>query len=271
MTDVKISELPAATSSTGVDLLVLVQGGVTKQISNTKLFTSTALTTPILGTPTSGTLTNCTGLPILAGTTGTLSVARGGTGVTGSTGTGSVVLNTSPILITPTLGAATATTVNKVTITQPATSATLTILNGKTLTVDNSLELIGTDGTTMTFPTTSAALARRDAAQTFSGDQTFGNIITSGTIATNAAAPTIASAATIAPTTHIVFVSGTTNIDTITAPAPISSGGGQITIIPTGLWTTTTAGNIALGTTAVVNKALIMTYDATTTKWYPSY
>jgi hypothetical protein len=35
-----------------------------------------------LGTPSSGTLTNTTGLPIVAGTTGTLSVARGGTGLT---------------------------------------------------------------------------------------------------------------------------------------------------------------------------------------------
>jgi len=35
-----------------------------------------------LGTPSSGTLTNATGLPIVGGTTGTLSVARGGTGQT---------------------------------------------------------------------------------------------------------------------------------------------------------------------------------------------
>jgi hypothetical protein len=44
------------------------------------------LITPILGTPTSGTLTNCSGLPIVAGTTGTLTVGRGGTGVTTLTG-----------------------------------------------------------------------------------------------------------------------------------------------------------------------------------------
>lgn len=44
--------------------------------------TSPTLITPALGSPSSGTLTNCTGLPIIAGTTGTLSVARGGTGVT---------------------------------------------------------------------------------------------------------------------------------------------------------------------------------------------
>jgi hypothetical protein len=44
--------------------------------------TSPTLVTPALGTPSSGTLTNATGLPIVAGTTGTLSVARGGTGLT---------------------------------------------------------------------------------------------------------------------------------------------------------------------------------------------
>ncbi len=39
---------------------------------------------------------------------GTLAVANGGTGVTTSTGTGSVVLNTSPTLVTPSLGVASA-------------------------------------------------------------------------------------------------------------------------------------------------------------------
>jgi hypothetical protein len=43
---------------------------------------------------------------------------------------------------------------------------------GKALTVNNSLTLAGTDATTMTFPTTNAAIARTDAAQTFTGVQT---------------------------------------------------------------------------------------------------
>jgi hypothetical protein len=49
------------------------------------LSTSPTLTTPNLGTPSAATLTNASGLPIVAGTTGTLSVARGGTGATSLT------------------------------------------------------------------------------------------------------------------------------------------------------------------------------------------
>jgi hypothetical protein len=68
---------------------------------------------------------------------------------------------------------ATATSINKVIVTAPATGSTLTIADGKTLTANNSVTLAGTDATTMTFPSTSASIARTDAAQTFTGVQTF--------------------------------------------------------------------------------------------------
>lgn len=84
---------------------------------------------------------------------------------------------TSPTLVTPALGVATATSINKVTFTAPATGATLTIANGKTLTCNNSITLAGTDATTMTFPSTSASVARTDAAQTFTGTQTFAGAV----------------------------------------------------------------------------------------------
>lgn len=160
MANVSISQLPAATTSDPTDEIPIVQSGVTKKLTNALLFSTTSLAT-------------ATGLPIVGGTTGTLSVGRGGTGVTTSTGSGNLVLSIGPTLSAPILGAAEATSVNKVIITPPAVGATLTIADSKTLTVNNSLTLAGTDSTTMTFPSTSAAIARTDAAQTFTGTQTF--------------------------------------------------------------------------------------------------
>lgn len=84
----------------------------------------------------------------------------------------------------------------------------------------------------------------------------------------------LASATTIAPTAPITHVTGTTNpISTITPPAQCSTSGNGccVRLIPDGLWVTGTAGNIALGTTAVVGKALEECYDNATSKWYPSY
>lgn len=167
MSTVAISQLPAATAASGADEIPIVQGGITKKITNALLFSTTSLA-------------SATGLPIVAGTTGTLSVARGGTGVTAATGSGNVVLSTSPTLVTPVLGAATATSINRVAITAPATGATFTVIDGKTFTVNHSLTLAGTDSTTMTFPSTSASIARTDAAQTFTGNQTFSNAIITG-------------------------------------------------------------------------------------------
>jgi len=173
MSTIAISQLPAAVAATSADEFPIVQGGITKKLTNALLFTNAGMIAPDLGTPSAGTLTNCTGLPIVNGTTGTLSASRGGTGVTSATGTGSVVLSISPTLVTPVLGVATATTINKVALTAPASSATLTIADGKTLTANHSLTLAGTDSTVMTFPSTNATIARTDAAQTFAGTQTF--------------------------------------------------------------------------------------------------
>ena len=86
---------------------------------------------------------------LTSGVSGTLPVANGGTGVTTSTGTVNVVLSTSPTLVTPVLGVASATTINKVALTAPATGSTLTIADGKTLTASNTVIFTATDGSTL--------------------------------------------------------------------------------------------------------------------------
>lgn len=77
----------------------------------------------------------------------------------------------------------------------------------------------------------------------------------------------VASAATIAPTGQVFHVTGTTAVATI--HLPFTGFKGTIVLIPDAAFTTTTAGNIGIASTAVVGKALHMTFDGT--KWYPSY
>lgn len=71
--------------------------------------------------------------------------------LTDETGSGSVVFSNAPTLTAPVLGNATASTLNKVTITAPATGSTLTIADGKTLTASNTLTFTGTDSSTIAF------------------------------------------------------------------------------------------------------------------------
>jgi hypothetical protein len=70
------------------------------------------------------------------------------------TGSGALVFGTSPVLTTPNIGAATATSVNGLTLT--ATTGTLTLANGSTLITSgaNSITFTSTGTTTLTLPTT---------------------------------------------------------------------------------------------------------------------
>lgn len=183
------------------------------------------------GTPSSLTLTNGTGLPISTGVSGlgtgvaawlaTPSSANLAAALTDKTGSGLAVFATSPTLTTPVLGVATATSINKVALTVPATSATLTIADGKTLTASNTLTFTGTDASSVAFgaggtvaytsnnlsafaATTSAQLAGVLSDETGSGLAVFG---TSPTLTT----PTISGAISFPDDVRQTFNPGTTN------------------------------------------------------------
>jgi len=72
---------------------------------------------------------------------------------------------TAPMMTTPTLGVASATTINKVTITAPATGATLTLAEGSTLATVGafSTTLTVTGATTLTLPTAGTLLTTTGA------------------------------------------------------------------------------------------------------------
>ena len=131
---------------------------------------------------------------------------------TGATGTGKFVFDGSPTLVTPNLGNATATTINRVTITAPTTAATLTLANNSSLTTSGAFAttLTSTTATSVTLPasgylvSTSAAVTGTPGSTTFlRGDSTWSTAVTNFTwtggivsVATSATTPALTIAGT---------------------------------------------------------------------------
>ena len=190
MADTKISALPSGAPALGTDETVIARGG-----ANYKL--TVANIAGYLGTP--------------------ITVANGGTGVTTSTGTGSVVLSTSPTLVTPLLG--TPTSGNLSNCTADGTNAVgfrNVPKSGSDKTTSYSLLTsdvgkfigVGTGGS-ITIP--DATFAAGDVVSIF--NNTSGNITITCTITTAYIAGTDADKATVTLATRgvatILFLSGT--------------------------------------------------------------
>jgi len=100
-----------------------------------------------------------------------------------TTGSGAVVGATSPTLITPALGAATATSINGLTIT-PSAAKTLNIAAAKTITFSNSFTFSGTDGTSYAFPSGSGTVVTADSTATLLNKSISASQLNSGVLGT---------------------------------------------------------------------------------------
>ena len=158
--------------------------------------TSPTLVTPVLGTPTSATLTNATGLPISTGVSGlgtgvatflaTPSSANLLAAVTNETGTGSLVFATSPTLVTPALG----------------TPSSATLTNATGLPISTGVSGLGTNVATFLATPSSANLASAVTDETGSGALVF------------ATSPTLVTPALGTPSSGVVTnLTGTASIN----------------------------------------------------------
>ena len=167
----------------------------------------------------------------LANNTLTTTSAQLATAISDETGTGVVVFSNTPTLVTPVLGAATATSINGLTIS--SSTGTLTIANGKTLTASNTLTFTGTDTSSVAFgsggtvayvanklsafaATTSAELAGVISDETGTGALVFANTPTLVTPVLGAATAT-----------SITATSGNMTVNA-------AAGNNSVNLVPTG-------------------------------------
>ena len=170
---------------------------------NVVMSTSPTLVTPVLGTPTSVTLTNATGLPVSTGISGlgagvatflaTPSSANLAATVTDETGSGSLVFATSPTLVTPALG----------------TPSSVTLTNATGLPVSTGISGLGSGVATFLATPSSANLAATVTDETGSGSLVFA---TSPTLVTPALGTP--SSATLTNATGLPISTGVSGLGT---------------------------------------------------------
>ena len=271
--DLRLGNKTLATNVSGVDI---VFEGTTDNTNELKLtagdpgadYTVTLphATDTLVGKATTDTFTNKT-----YDTAGTGNVFRiNGVTLTANTGTGSNVLATSPTLVTPTLGVASATSINKVTLTAPATGSTITVADGKTLTASNTLTFAGTDASTVAFGAGGTVLYTSNLGAnvgTFLATPSSANLISAITDETGSGSLVFGTSPTI--TTSLVAGSSTFALLNDTATTVNFAGGASTALnIGNASGNATFAGNVIVtgdltvnGTTTTLNTTTLAVED----------
>jgi hypothetical protein len=223
-----------------------------------------------LGTPSSGTLTNTTGLPLTSGVTGTLPIANGGTGTTSTTFTD---LTTNVTGTLPIANGGTGTTSTTFANLTTNVTGTLPVGNGGSGATTLTGVLKGNGTSAFTAATAGTDYVAPGTATTFTALQTFAgtssnadlktsNILETATISATAATGTI----NFDTTTQSVLYYTTNASGNFTVNFRGSSGTTQNTIMATGESLSATF-LVTNGSTAYYNSAVTIDGSSVTPKW----
>jgi hypothetical protein len=193
-------------------------------------------------------------------TTGTLPVASGGTGITSfGTGVATALGNATGgtgglVTFSGALGAATATSINKVAITAPASSATLTLANGSTLATVGafSTTLTATAATSVTLPTTGTLISNRPDASSVVDNSLLGQTNTTSNGTGGHVIITAGSATGIASQGGYVRINGGESVDGNPGAVEINGKATGASGLPGNVFVGSSAitGYVAIGTTS---------------------
>jgi hypothetical protein len=252
---------PITFTATGTTAVTLPTSGTLVGSADTGTVTNTMLS----GSISDSKLNQITTASKVSNTalTGTL-VTLGSTAI----GANSTVSSVSGLtLVSPVLGSASATTINKVALTAPANGSTLTIADGKTLTVYKNLTLDGADGSTISLGGNLITSGAYSTTLTSSGTTSV-TLPTSGTLATLNGTETLYNKTLVAPVLGVVSVTSVNKV-TLTAPANGSTltiaDGKTLTVYKNLTLDGTDGSIISLGGNLTTSGAFPITFTATGT------